>query len=169
MVAPYWKGRIGVLTTTDNRQLYASPQDDTQTAFLNFIQTAEKQVLIADYSFNLIQLETILPTLKSRGVEVRLALDRSQSRGKTEKGVIAELQSAGIDMVIGTSSKHQIMHDKFAVIDTRTIYGSWNFTKNASAEDNFFIIDPNPQVSAWFASVWNNIYDWIKANEPQTN
>ena len=48
-----------MLKTTDNRLLYASPQDDTQATFLDFIQTAEKQILIADYSFNLIQLETI--------------------------------------------------------------------------------------------------------------
>ena len=157
-----------MITLADGRKLYASPQDDTQGAFLDLLQNAQKVVRIADYSFNLPQFETALPELVKKGVDVKLTLDRSQSFGKTEKAVLASLQSAGISIVIGTSSKHRIMHDKFAVIDNQCIYGSWNFTTDASAEDNFFVIESNDIVSSWFEGVWESINNWIVANEPQS-
>lgn len=157
-----------MISLADGRKLYASPQDDTQGAFLDLLQTAQKLVRIADYSFNLPQFETVLPGLVKNGVDVKLTLDRSQSFGKTEKAVLASLQSAGISIVIGTSSKHKIMHDKFAVIDDKCIYGSWNFTTDASAEDNFFVIDTNDIVSSWFEGVWESINNWIVTNEPQS-
>lgn len=157
-----------MITLADGRKLYASPQDDTQGAFLDLLQNAQKVVRIADYSFNLPQFETALPELVKNGIDVKLVLDRSQSFGKTEKAVLASLQTAGVSIVIGTSSKHKIMHDKFAVIDDQCIYGSWNFTTSASAEDNFFVIDPNPLVANWFLGVWGQINNWIIANEPQS-
>ena len=157
-----------MITLADGRKFYASPKDDTQSAFLDFLQTAQKTVRIADYSFNLPQFETVLPELVKKGVDVKLTLDRSQSFGKTEKAVIANLQSAGISIVIGTSSKHKIMHDKFIVIDEQSLYGSWNFTTAASAEDNFFVIDPNTLVANWFLGVWEQINNWIVANELQS-
>lgn len=158
-----------MLTLADGRKLYSSPEDDTQTEFLNVISGAKKSLLICDYSFNLPQLATLLPELQKNGVAIRLVLDRSQSKGKNEAKLIAQLKQADIDMVIGTSSKHQIMHDKLAVIDNQTIYGSWNFTKNASAEDNFFVVDPNEVIANWFTGVIINIRNWIMANEPQLN
>jgi phosphatidylserine/phosphatidylglycerophosphate/cardiolipin synthase-like enzyme len=157
-----------MLSLSDGRKLYSSPGDDTQTEFLNIISACQKNLLICDYSFNLPQLATILPTLQSKGVAINLILDRSQSKGKNEAKLLSELSSAGIDMVIGTSSKHQIMHDKLAVVDNLTIYGSWNFTANASAEDNFFVLDPNPDINQWFTGIINNIRNWIMANEPQS-
>jgi phosphatidylserine/phosphatidylglycerophosphate/cardiolipin synthase-like enzyme len=156
-----------MITLKDGRQLYASPEDDTQTEFLNWVSQTKKSLLILDYSFNIQALGTILPELKSKGITVQLCLDRSQSKGKNEEVLIAELKKAGLDIVIGTSDKHQIMHDKVAIRDDSVIYGSWNFSLEASSQDNFYVIDPNPDVIAFFTNQFNNIRQWIVENEPQ--
>lgn len=159
-----------MITLPDGREFYCCPDLDTPEvtleAFLNFIQTAQKTLLIADYSFNLPQFETVLPALKAKGVEIRLVLDKSQSAGSTEKPIITTLQTTGIDMVIGTSSDHKIMHNKFCVIDGETSqYGSWNYTVSASDEDNFYFIDKTPQVASALTAAWQRMYTYITTKE----
>lgn len=154
----------------DGREFYASPGDDTKTAYFNWLLSAKQSILIADYSFNLLDFTVDLPKLVASGVTVRLVLDKSQSAGSTEKPIIAALKAAKIDLVIGTSSvSHQIMHDKFTVLDgISSQYGSWNYTNSASKEDNFFFIDPSIEVATALTNTWTAMHDWIVANEPQT-
>lgn len=150
------------------RKFYFSPDDDTQNAFLDFIKTATKQILIADYSFNLEPLVQDLITLHQNGIDVQLVLDKSQSAGNTEKPVLDQLKQAGVPMIIGTSSLRKIMHDKFTVIDSEWIQaGSWNYTATASKEDNFFFIEHNPDLAVLFIQKWQAMHDWIVAHEPQ--
>ena len=156
-----------MITLKDGRQLYASPEDDTQAQFLSWVSGTQKSLLILDYAFNIQALGTILPELKAKGINVQLCLDRSQSKGKNEAKLLSALKADGFDIVIGTSDKHQIMHDKVAIRDDSVIYGSWNFSLEASSQDNFFVIDPNPDVIAFFTNQFNNIRQWIVENEPQ--
>ena len=70
-------------------------------------------------------------------------------------------------MVIGTSAMHQIIHDKFSVVDlVHAQYGSFNYTLTASKEDNFFFIESNSAVAPSLLSIANSILTWIVANEP---
>ena len=148
------------------RKTYFSPEDDTTSAYLAFLRTATKKVRLADYSFNMDAIVELLIDLKNKGVDVQLVLDRSQAAGKTEKPEIAKLRAAGIDMVIGTSDKHKIMHNKFTVVDDEWVQsGSWNYTNAASDEDNFFDIEHSPTRAAQFTAYWQKMFDWIKANE----
>ncbi len=154
----------------DGRELWHTPEPDTQDSALarltEFWQTATKSLFIVDYSFNLPVFETLLPQLKAKGIVVQLVLDKSQSTGSSEKPIIEALQASGIDMVIGESSMHHIVHDKFSVVDMKDAeYGSFNFTKVAGLEDNFFFIEPNSPVAEDLLSIGNSIRDWIVANE----
>jgi phosphatidylserine/phosphatidylglycerophosphate/cardiolipin synthase-like enzyme len=156
----------GLLDNT--RKTYFSPDDDTQTTYLNFVQRATKKILIADYSFNLEPLAQLLISRQKAGLTVRLVLDRTQAAGPTERPVIDQLKVAGIDMVVGTSSKRKIMHDKFTITDDEWVQsGSWNYTAAASREDNFFDIEHSVDRASKFTAAWQKMYDWIKANEPQ--
>jgi phosphatidylserine/phosphatidylglycerophosphate/cardiolipin synthase-like enzyme len=152
------------------RKWYFSPLDDTKDAYLTFLQTATKSIRIADYSFNIPEFETILPALQKKGVDVQLVLDKSQSGGSTEKPVVEALRASDIPMMIGTSDKHKIMHNKYTILDDTWIqYGSWNYTTAASDEDNFFCIENNPSLAEVFLTDWEGMYNWIKANEAQVN
>jgi phosphatidylserine/phosphatidylglycerophosphate/cardiolipin synthase-like enzyme len=151
------------------RQVFFSPDDDTISVFLQFVGRAKKQILIADYSFNLEPLVDLLIEKKQKeGVEVMLVLDRSQSAGKTERPELAKLRAAGVPFVVGTSSEHAIMHDKYCIVDGEWVqYGSWNYTRAAAKESNFFLIEHNHDLAQVFTRNWYELWDWITKNEPQ--
>ncbi len=154
----------------DGRELWHTPAPDTQEVALErltaFWQSAKTSLLIVDYSFNLVAFETILPELKNKGVVVTLVLDKSQSTGSSEKPVIASLKASGINMTIGESSMHHIVHDKFSVVDgIHAEYGSFNFTKVAGLEDNFFFIENNSSVAQDLTTIANSIKSWIINSE----
>ena len=161
-----------MITLSDGRQLYHTPLPDTPDVALkgltDFWNSATKSLFIVDYSFNLPIFETLLPAIQAKGVKVQLVLDRSQSKGTTEVPIITALRNAKLDMVIGTSSMHQIIHDKFSVVDeAHAEYGSFNYTSAAGKEDNFFFIEPNSIVASDLLGIGNGIRDWIIKNEPQ--
>lgn len=153
----------------NTRKTYFSPQDDTLKAFLAFIGTAKKKIRVADYSFNLEPLVELLITKQKAGVDVQLVLDKSQSAGVTEKPEVKQLKAAKVPFVVGTSDKHKIMHNKFTIIDDEWVQsGSWNYTNAASDEDNFFDIEHSPSRAQAFTADWQKMFEWIKANEPQS-
>ena len=160
-----------MITLPDGRLLYHTPTPDSPTiakqALLDFWNSATTSLFIVDYSFNLADFETILPALVKKGVSVQLVLDKSQSKGPTEVPIIASLKASGIDMVIGTSSMHGIIHDKFSVVDgIHAEYGSFNYTNAAGKEDNFFFIEQNSVLANDLLEVGNSIRSWILQNEP---
>jgi phosphatidylserine/phosphatidylglycerophosphate/cardiolipin synthase-like enzyme len=151
----------------NTRKTYFSPQDDTVAVFLDFIRSAKNKIRIADYSFNLEPLVELLIEKHSQKVDVQLVLDKSQSSGTTEKPAIAKLKEAKISFVVGTSDKHKIMHNKFAIVDDEWVQsGSWNYTAAAADEDNFFDIEHSIDRANVFMADWQGMFDWITKNEP---
>ena len=150
----------------NTRKTYFSPDDDTQNAFLQFLQSATKKILIADYSFNLQPVVDLLISKHQSGIEVRLILDRTQAAGRSEEPEVQQLRSAGIPLAVGTSSLRKIMHNKFTIVDDTWVEsGSWNYTGTASKEDNFFDIENSPDRAVAFATYWQKMHDWIAKNE----
>lgn len=150
------------------RKTYFAPDDDTITTFLAFVQTAQKKIRIADYSFNMDKLVDILIQKHQSGVDVALVLDKSQAGGKSEVPEVQKLKDAGIPFVTGTSEKHKIMHHKFCVIDDEWVEsGSWNFTETAAKENNYFDIEHSTDRALMFSQNWQKMWDWISANEKQ--
>ena len=150
------------------RQTFFSPDDDVKAAFMKFVDSAEKMIRVADYSFNLPELVDLLIEKHQAGVDVKLVLDRSQSTGTTEKAQIDRLSAAGIPFVIGTSSKHQIMHAKFCVVEEDWVTsGSWNYTTRASDQNNHLDLEHNETRAKWFLACWQEMWDWISTNQVQ--
>ncbi len=150
------------------RQTFFSPADDTLAAFMKFVASAQKMIRIADYSFNLVPLVDLLIAKHQAGVDVALVLDKSQAGGATEVPQLARLKAAGVPYVVGTSTKHKIMHAKFCVVEEDWITsGSWNYTGAASDEDNHLDLEHNETRAKWFTERWQEMHDWIVANEPQ--
>jgi phosphatidylserine/phosphatidylglycerophosphate/cardiolipin synthase-like enzyme len=144
--------------------IFNSPEDDTLAEFCNLLSTATTSIHLADYSFNIMEVVDILIAKMKAGLEVKLVLDKSQSAGKTEVPEVKALQAAGVPSVIVESSLHQIMHNKFTLVDGHiTLDGSWNFTTAASKENNnYFVFDDNdlafkvyPVYEKVFEDMWN--------------
>lgn len=149
--------------------LFNSPEDNTQAEFLSLLEGATKSIHLADYSFNLMPVVDILIAKAKAGVDVKLVLDNSQSKGKTEVPEITALKAVPeIHMVIVESDENQIMHNKSTIIDGHiTETGSWNYTSSASKENNnFFVFDDDLiandfNVSAAFEKVFSNMFTGV--------
>jgi phosphatidylserine/phosphatidylglycerophosphate/cardiolipin synthase-like enzyme len=147
------------------RKTYFAPYDDAETAVVTLVQSAKSKIRLADYSYNLENLTQALIEAHKNGIDVSLVLDRSQSAGSTEKPRIVELASAGVPMVIGTSSEHKIMHSKFIVVDDTVVAsGSYNFTGTAEHEDNFLDIEHSVERAKAFTDNWQRMHDYIETN-----
>ena len=149
--------------------LFNSPEDNTQAEFLSIIEGATSSIHLADYSFNIMPLVDLLIAKAKAGVDVKLVLDNSQSKGKTEVPAITVLKAEPeVHLVIVESDLNQIMHNKSTIIDGHiTETGSWNYTTAASKENNnFFVFDddliPNDfNVSAAFEKVFNDMFTGV--------
>jgi phosphatidylserine/phosphatidylglycerophosphate/cardiolipin synthase-like enzyme len=147
---------------------YFSPNDNTEEIFLDFIRNTKSHLRIAVYGLHLPKLIDELIALHNAGVDVALVVDHTQARGKYERPEIVQLRQAGVPLVEGTSTHHRIMHHKFVVRDkVDVLAGSWNFSQSASEESNWFDIIHLEERAKLFLSVWQEMWDWISANESQ--
>lgn len=147
-----------------------SPDDDTQAAFLAFIQGTQKRLRIAVYGMHLPPLVDSLLALHEAGRDVALVLDHTQAEGTYERPEVAQIIAAGVPVRIGSSERHHIMHHKFAVRDGAAVLsGSWNFSESASLESNYFDIVDNPERAALFEAKWEEMWTWIDAHEAKWN
>ncbi|MCL6442483.1 MAG: hypothetical protein K6T83_03290 [Alicyclobacillus sp.] len=154
------------LTTGLSISTYFSPDDDTQTTFLQFVAGTTSHLRIAIYGLHLPPLIDELINLHRRSVDVALVCDSSQAAGKYERPEILQLLDAGIPLLVGTSQRHHIMHHKFLVRDkTAVLSGSWNFSESASQESNYFDIIESPERAALFLAKWQEMWDWIQTHE----
>jgi phosphatidylserine/phosphatidylglycerophosphate/cardiolipin synthase-like enzyme len=155
-------------------QVYFSPQDDTIAEFEKLLNSATKSIYLADYSFNMPQVVTILIDKMKAGLDVKLVLDRSQSAGKSEVPEINQLHAAGVPTVIVESSDHQIMHNKFTIIDGDICQaGSWNYTATAADENNFYFVFNSIDIAQVFekdfSDMWAGVTTVIKSTITKEN
>ena len=138
-----------------------SPEDDLNSAYLKLINKAKSSIHIVDYSFNMIQLVDLLNIKSNNGVNVMLVLDKSQSKGNSEKEALAKMnEKLKKNTIFGDSSKDKIIHDKFTVIDNKIVEsGSWNYTEVAEEEDNFIDIVKDKKRAMAFDRVFWRIFN----------
>lgn len=150
----------------NSKATYFAPYDDCQSALQSLVNSAQKSIRIADYSFNTPELVDLLIQKHQSGMDVSLVLDKSQAGGKVELPEVDKLKTAGVPLVLGTSDKHKIMHLKVCIIDGETVaFGSYNFTTTAELEDNVLRIEHDPLLAQAFLSNWQAVHDWIVQTE----
>jgi phosphatidylserine/phosphatidylglycerophosphate/cardiolipin synthase-like enzyme len=99
---------------------------------IRLIGTATRTLEVAIYSLTHTGISQAIIDAKNRGVQVRLVVDRSQSKGKSSQ--VDALETAGIDLKIGNFKG--IMHDKYTIVDeTQMETGSFNYSENATVNN----------------------------------
>ena len=100
-------------------------------AVVRSIEGAERTIDMAMYDLNLWSVRDALLAAESRGVEVRLVMERDNMG----EPVVEALAAAGIPIVGDTDEG--LMHDKFTVIDGREVWtGSMNLTVSDAYYNN---------------------------------
>lgn len=135
-----------------------SPVERCDLKLIALLQTATKSLDIAIYSITHPQIVAAIIAAKTRGVKVRMVVDRQQSTGTSS--LVTLLKSSGISLRVG--NVQGIMHDKFSIVDKRTLEtGSFNYTNNASesnAENQIYLNDPSTilKFEVIFAALWSS-------------
>ena len=147
-----------------------APYDDPDpaTELVNAVAGARSEVLIDIYGFTYGPLMDALIAAHQRGVAVRIVADHSQAEGTAEKPQLQRLANAGIDLVIGTSSRGGIDHSKYIVTDgSQVIFGSFNFSQSALAQDNTVTITNDGAMVQVFRANWQQVHDDAAGKHPE--
>lgn len=131
-----------------------TPGENCSNKIIKAIAQAKQEILVQAYSFSDISIAEALILAKTRGVDVKIILDKSQLKARYT--LIPYLISNNINPVI--DDEPAIAHNKIILLDRHVVVGgSYNFTqaaKNKNAENVVIIDDPGfaeKYVKYWYA------------------
>lgn len=116
-----------------------SPGGGCQGAVVTQISKAQRSIEIAMYSFTSREIAQALVEAKKRQVKVRIVLDNAQIKDPYSKSRYLMGKGINVKFRLGPG----LMHNKFAVIDSRVLLtGSFNWTASADKKnaENLLII-----------------------------
>jgi phosphatidylserine/phosphatidylglycerophosphate/cardiolipin synthase-like enzyme len=133
-----------------------------EASILKVIGESKKTIRLAAYSFTSPTIAKALVEARKRGVDVQAVLDKSQ---KTEKYSGATFLK-NEEIPVRINSRYAIMHNKFIVIDGKTVQtGSFNYTSAAAKRnaENVVIIRNNKDLAKTYTEEWERL--WKEAGE----
>lgn len=137
---------------------------DAEDLVVRAIDGAHHSIDIAAYSFTSKPIARALVDAARRGVRVRVVMDKSQ---ETERYTSATfLIHAGTPVRI--DDHYAIMHNKFLVIDDKTVEtGSFNYTYSAAHRnaENVIVIRNDPGLAAVYDGEWHRL--WSESHDYQ--
>ena len=104
-----------------------------EEALLKVIHTTKKELNIAIYNFDNVQILAAILDAEKRGVSIRIITDAKKAENSDSRAIFQNLKEHNIPIKI---NKEQKMHMKLSISDKKTVVtGSFNYTKK-SAEEN---------------------------------
>ena len=137
-----------------------SPKGGGTELVVKTIESAQKQIRLAAYSFTEPAIGKALFDAHKRGVDVAVVLDTEHNGRKSTASVADYLASNGVPVRVTRAFK--IMHNKFVVVDGVTVEtGSFNFSRAAetSNAENVLVISQCPSLASSYLPVWGRIWD----------
>jgi len=133
--------------STPSVSVYFSPRGGATSAVVSEIKKAKDSIDVAIYSFTSRRIARALIQAHRRGVKVRVVADEGSARSRNS--VLPFLESVGIPVRYKRGSGGGLMHNKYAVIDGKTVItGSFNWTVSAERrnDENLLVIKGLPAV-----------------------
>ncbi len=130
-----------------------TPAENCMDLIVAAIDNAKSEILVQAYSFQAKPLVKALGRAHTRGVKVRVILDRGDERQSDRAGsrLIAERILPQVDTGVASA------HNKVMIIDgDNVITGSFNFTEAAQKKnaENVLLIKGHPDVAAAYRKNW---------------
>lgn len=142
----------------DNIDLAFSPPGTSLDLVLKAINSSTKTICMATYSFTSKPVALALLNAKKRGVDIEIVSDKKSNCGKYS--VAKFLSNQGVNVRL--NGNYPIMHNKFIVIDNKTVEtGSFNYSNAATAKnaENVIVIWNNSVVASKYATECTRLYD----------
>ncbi|HVK86022.1 MAG TPA: phospholipase D-like domain-containing protein, partial [Kofleriaceae bacterium] len=148
--------------TADDKAVLSARSPVTQK-LVSLIDGATESIDIANYTFSVRTIEDALLRANSRGVTVRLAMDKGQEMGDT---AATRLRAGGIDVkfVAGSGEPAGLQHAKFMLVDGLTLAtgsNNWSSTGTSINEESTIVIssvEADPILSGFschFKAIWD--------------
>ena len=118
-----------------NTRIIFAPKGGSLQAEVEEINKAKKTINIAMYNLTSIEIARALIAAKDRGVTIRVFVDKVDENTKHSQS--RYLVDSGIEVKCYTGSR--LMHNKFAVIDSRVLITGWTSTENTIHQENLLI------------------------------
>ena len=142
-----------------------SPDGNAEQLVLKTINSAEKSIRLAAYSFTSPKVVRALLDAKKRGVDVRAVVDGKHNNSKSGQAALNLLVNASIPT--RTNSEYAIHHDKYIIVDDKHVQtGSFNYSKAAAEKnsENVIVIWNNTDLAASYLKHWQSRFnqgiDW---------
>jgi len=127
------QGRLTGALPADSLETLFCPRDACAARMETLWTSADESIDVAIYSFTLDGLANDLLEAKERGVKVRVLMDKTQAANSFSED--ERLRGAGIPVRFGSGAG--IMHNKFSVVDGKTVStGSFNYSQNGDTLNN---------------------------------
>jgi phosphatidylserine/phosphatidylglycerophosphate/cardiolipin synthase-like enzyme len=136
-----------------------SPDGGCTDLVIKAIASAKQSIRTAAYSFTSKPIAKALIDAHQRGVDVELVIDHEQIE-KHNHSVAPYLAEQGLP--IRVDIVHQLQHDKYMVIDGKTVEtGSFNYTASAEQRnsENVMVLWGDPQLAAAYTEDWKGLWD----------
>jgi phosphatidylserine/phosphatidylglycerophosphate/cardiolipin synthase-like enzyme len=141
---------------TSDIEVAFSPEHTSLPLVLKTINSAKSSICAAAYSFTSKPISEALYNAAKRGVNVQIVADAKSNKGRYTATTF--LANHGIDVRLNSS--YAIMHNKFIVVDDKTVEtGSFNYSSAAvkSNAENVIVIWNNPQVANRYKAECNRL------------
>ena len=139
-----------------------SPRGQSLELALSCIQAAERDILVAAYSFTSKPVALALAEAHQRGVSVRVVADKKGNSSRYT--AVTYLANHGIPVRL--NGQYAIHHHKFMVVDAKHVQtGSFNYSaaavdKNA---ENLLVLWNVPELAEQYAAEWQRLWDEAEA------
>ncbi|MCC2624252.1 MAG: endonuclease [Burkholderiales bacterium] len=161
------RNNVNVSTINNNGELLSpsagstidigfSPEHTSLPVVLKVIDSAKYSICVAAYSFTSKPISQALYNAAKRGVNVRIVADAKSNKGRYTATTF--LANHGLDVRL--NGNYAIMHNKFMVIDDKTVEtGSFNYSAAAvkNNAENVIVIWNNPQVASRYKVECNRL------------
>jgi phosphatidylserine/phosphatidylglycerophosphate/cardiolipin synthase-like enzyme len=121
------------------------------------IREAKNSVHMAAYSFTSKPIAAALLAAKQRGIDVKIVVDHKENSGKYSAATFTANQG----VPTRTDSHYAIMHNKFLVIDGKSVEtGSFNYTAAAASKnaENALLLRNVPSLAAVYEKEWTRLW-----------
>ncbi|OYV29638.1 MAG: endonuclease [Thiomonas sp. 20-64-9] len=140
-----------------------SPEGDALALVIQAIDQAHSSIHMAAYLLTSSEVARALVQAKKRGVAVQVLLDwkgNFDEDARYARHAIGILRNAGI--AVRSIDAYAIFHDKYMVIDRRTVQtGSFNYTYSAAHRnaENVLVVWNAPGLAARYLADWQRNWD----------
>jgi phosphatidylserine/phosphatidylglycerophosphate/cardiolipin synthase-like enzyme len=134
-----------------------SPNQGATALVVRTIEEARASLRVASYMFTSHPIAQALNKACARGVDVRIVFDKSQREND-----LIERFFDGSCVHKRINDRYDILHDKFIIVDDRTLEtGSFNFTQAAERgnAENVLVIHDDPKLVEAYARQWQKLWD----------